>query len=74
MRHACKGFVFMQQCVYNITLSDFSQKFDRHSVVVLESEKKYWKELSVEFMSDESDDEQDSNTFIIHQLSWRSES
>ena len=73
MRHACKGFVFMQHCVYNITLSDFSQKFDHCSAVVLESEKKYWKELLVEFMSDESDDK-DSNTFIIYQLSWRSES
>lgn len=74
MHLACKGFVLMQQCVYIITLFDFFQKFDRRSVVVLESEKKYWKELSVEFMSDESDDENDSNTFVIHQLSWRSES
>ena len=74
MHLACKGFVLMQQSVQIITLFDFFQKFDRRSVVVLESEKKYWKELSVEFMSDESDDENDSNTFVIHQLSWRSES
>lgn len=64
----------MHQCVYMIIPFDFFQKFDRRSVVVMESEKKYWKELSVEFMSDESDDDNDSNIFIVHQLSWRSES
>ena len=63
----------LRYCVCVTFNVNFSQKFDRRSVVVLEAERRYWKQLSVEYMSDESDGD-DSNTFIIHPLSWRSES
>ena len=34
---------------------------------------KYWKQLTVDYMSDESDDPADSYTLVIHPLPWRSE-
>ena len=40
--------------------------------MVRESEKQYWKGLSVDFMTDESDDEDDGNCIIEHKLPWRS--
>ena len=34
----------------------------------------YWNDLSIDFMSEESDDPDDSNSLIIHKLPWVSES
>ena len=34
----------------------------------------YWNDLSIDFMSEESDDPDDSNCLIIHKLPWVSES
>ena len=50
------------------------QKFDNRAVVVLEGELKHWKQLNVNYMTEESDDPEDSNCIIIHPLPWRSES
>ena len=33
---------------------------------------KYWKDVSLEFMSEESDDPDNPNVLIIHKLLWRS--
>ena len=33
---------------------------------------KYWKDVSLEFMSEESDDPDNPNVLIIHKLPWRS--
>ena len=35
---------------------------------------KYWKQLSPQYMTEESDDPDDSNTIVEHKLSWRSKS
>ena len=53
-------------------LSCLTQKFDNRALVVLDSEKKYWEKLSVDFMTEESDDNDDTNALIVHQLQWRS--
>ena len=42
--------------------------------MVQEEEMKYWKQLSVEFMSEESDDPDDPSVIVIHPLCWRSDS
>ena len=34
----------------------------------------YWQDLSLDFMSEESDDPNDSNCLIVHKLPWLSES
>lgn len=50
------------------------QKFENRALVVKETEMKYWNELTVEFMIEESDDDADTNTLVVHQLQWRSKS
>lgn len=49
------------------------QKFDNRSVVVRESEMQYWKDLTIDFMFEESDDPADGNAFIVHKLPWVSD-
>ena len=36
------------------------------------SEEPGWKQLSIEYMSEESDDESDSLAVVVHQPEWRS--
>ena len=48
------------------------QKFENRSTVVLSSEKELWHSLCINDMSEESDDDSDPNTLIIHKLPWRS--
>lgn len=42
------------------------------SECVLKTEEKYWKALTIEHMSEESDDTNDNNVIVIHHLPWRS--
>lgn len=35
---------------------------------------KYWSQLTVDFMTEESDDDDDRNALVMHQLMWRSKS
>lgn len=48
------------------------QKFHNRQSVILNEEEKYWNDLSLEFMTEESDDEDDPNSIIEHKLPWRS--
>lgn len=41
--------------------------------MVSRSEKKYWEDLSIDYMSEESDSPDCANTLVIHKLPWRSE-
>lgn len=34
---------------------------------------KYWEKLTIDGMSEESDDLSDTNSLIVHKLSWRSQ-
>ena len=40
--------------------------------MVKKEEMKYWEQLSLSFMTEESDDENDPNCIIEHKLTWRS--
>ena len=40
--------------------------------MILSDELRYWDDLSLEFMTEESDDEDDFNCIIEHKLPWRS--
>ena len=43
-------------------------------VVVKPSEMKHWNQLTLEYMTEESDDPEDESVIIEHRLQWRSES
>ena len=43
-------------------------------MVVQEAEAKHWKQLGIDYMTEESDDPTDPNAIVIHPLPWRSES
>ena len=51
-----------------------TQKFDNRALVVLPNEMNHWKHISVDFMTEESDDSDDPNVLVIHELTWRSRS
>ena len=42
--------------------------------MVKPAEMVHWKQLSLEYMTEESDDPEDDNVIIEHRLQWRSES
>ena len=48
------------------------QKFDNRKSVVRETEAQYWEVLTLDYMTEESDDESDPNCIVEHKLPWRS--
>ena len=38
-----------------------------------ENEKERWLKLTYRYMTEESDDEEDSNSIILHKIEWRSD-
>ena len=58
--------------IYLLSCTYFSQKFKNRSECVLESEERYWRAITVECMSEESDKSDDPGTIIVHHLTWRS--
>ena len=48
------------------------QLFDRRKKFLKEGEKKFWQQLSIQYMSMESSDEE--GTIVVHRLPWRSKS
>ena len=56
-----------------MTFSDCNiQMFERRKAAVKPGEKAIWENVTLQFMSDESD--HSDNTIVKHKLSWRSES
>ena len=53
-------------CVY------FMQKYENRAAVVHQAEQVYWKQLSIDYMSEESDDGEDPLTVVVHRPLWRS--
>ena len=49
------------------------QKFDNRALVVTQAEIQRWKQLNINYMSDEHDD-QDTQVVLLHQPQWRSKS
>ena len=50
------------------------QIYEKRTTVVKESEKEKWSMLSFQYMTEESDDDEEPNAIVLHKLSWRSES
>ncbi len=50
------------------------QLFDRRKKSVKDGEKGHWEQLSIEYMSLESSDEEDPGVIVVHHLPWRSNS
>ena len=48
------------------------QKFKNRSECVLKTEEKYWKFVTVDYMSEESDTSDYQGVIIIHHVPWRS--
>ena len=48
------------------------QKYQNRQECVLKSEEKYWKAVTLDHMSEESDDAKDPNAIVVHHLPWRS--
>lgn len=48
----------------------FLQKFSNRASVVQPSEAKFWEQVKVEFMTEESDDPDDPTVIIEHRISW----
>ena len=60
--------------IFNAFLMLSMQKYDNRSQVVTEREKKYWEQLSVACMTEESDDPDNPAQLVVHKLPWRSQS
>ena len=50
----------------------YIQKFENRALVVTQTEMVRWKQLSIEYMSQESDDDSDNLAVVVHQPQWRS--
>ena len=50
------------------------QKFRARTTVVSNKEMEKWKDLSLVFMTEESDDPENPNGIVEHKLLWRSKS
>ena len=55
------------------TFTLFTQKYDNPSLMLCKTEESHWKQLRVEYMSEESGDESDSQVVMVHQPEWRSQ-
>ena len=50
------------------------QKFSNRSAVVAKAEDKYWKQLDINYMTEESDDPSDNMIIVEHIPAWCSQS
>ena len=50
----------------------YTQKFSNRALVVRPAEMKYWEQLRLEYMTEESDDSSDPTVIIEHRSKWRS--
>ena len=46
----------------------YLQNYDNRAMVVQEAEVKHWKQLGVDYMTEESDDPTDPNAIVVHPL------
>lgn len=63
---AVRGYVTM--------LMLLSLNSDNHTQVILDREKKFWEKVSVAYMTEESDDPDNSSQLVTHHIPWRSQS
>ena len=48
------------------------QAFDRRKTTVTKKEQQYFDQLSLDYITEESDDDETGKTIILHKLTWRS--
>ena len=65
-------YLIIQYLWHYIIVLGHSQKFDNRKSVVWDTEVQYWEVLSLDYMTEESDDELDPNHIVEHKLPWRS--
>ena len=72
----CVGLSIWQRwnsLLQHVSLS-YLQLFDRRKKHVKSTERSHWEQLSIEYMSLESSDDEDADRIIVHHLPWRSSS
>lgn len=62
----------VMKCICNYVFRSPLQKFENRSLMTNETEQLHWKQLTIDFMSEESDDETDPMMVVVHQPEWRS--
>ena len=55
-----------------ILYTNLMQKFENRECMVREGETQYWESITVDYMTEESDDESDLSRLVEHKIPWRS--
>ena len=65
--------VLIENCLVPLSLFLHRSIYDNCALMVNQTEESRWKQLSVEYMSEESDDKSDSQVVVVDQPEWRSQ-
>jgi len=65
--------LILVMCLQSMTNFLTLQKFESRALVVQPDEVPYWSQLTVDDMSEESDDAGNPNNLIIHKFTWCSQ-
>lgn len=52
--------------------SDFPLKYDMRKSVILYSEKDFWDHITIDYVTEESDDESDAGRQVVRHIPWGS--
>ena len=66
--------VLVTNLIIDILYRVLFQKFSNRSAVVTKAEDKYWNQLDINYMTEESDDPSDNMIIVEHKPAWRSQS
>ena len=69
-KRVCSEFFYSSSYLMTI----FNQKYDTRGLVVHGGEEQSWRQLTIDYMSEESDDPADNQSVVVHPLQWRSKS
>ena len=65
--------VLIENCLVPLSLFLHISIYNNRALMVSQTEESRWKQLSVEYMSEESDDKTDSQVVVVDQPEWRSQ-
>ena len=65
--------VLIENCLVPFSLFLHRSIYDNRVLMVSQTEESRWKQLSVEYISEESDDKSDSQVVVVDQPEWRSQ-
>ena len=60
------------ECMLHYLCQLSTQIFENRTMVIRQEEELRWKQLSIDFMSEESDNDADPLAVVVHQPRWRS--